>query len=216
MAAAPRLNDAVQRPGGDPALRGLALFFGAACAREPAAVGEALAAARGVGCEPARLHAAALQVVPFAGFPRAIEALGQLAAAGLPAGAAPAPPATAESARAGRAVFDAIYGAQAESVLAGLQRLAPGFGDWVLQGAYARVLAGPGLTLRERELLAVAALALMSQPAPLESHLRGALRNGSSVAEATDILATVAVLAAPAALTVLDRAVQRLSRSSEP
>ena len=106
-------------------------------------------------------------------------------------------------------------GQGAPAVLASLEALAPGFSNWVLTGAYARVLARPGLSLRERELLAIAALALMGLSAPLAGHLRGALRNGSSVDETRDILSTSRALttaASPDAIALIDRTLDRLSR----
>ena len=202
----------MHRPGGDPGLRALALFFAASCTDRPREADEALDLAVAAGVPARALHEAALQVMPYAGFPRAIDALGRLAArrAGPdgPLGPEPGP-------AAGRAVFGAVYGEGAPAVLASLEALAPGFSNWVLSGAYARVLARPGLSLRERELLAVAALALMGLSAPLAGHLRGALRNGSSPAEARDILSTsraLASAASPDAVELIDRTLARLSR----
>ena len=97
-------------------------------------------------------------------------------------------------------------------MLADLQGHAPGFGDWVLEDPYGRILARPGLDLRERELLAVSALALAALAAPLGGHIRGALRNGSSPAEVEDILRASRALGGPAVHAVVDQALDRLSR----
>jgi 4-carboxymuconolactone decarboxylase len=109
-------------------------------------------------------------------------------------------------------VWEAVYRDQADKVAGTLEGLIPGLSRWVIEDAYGRILSRPGLTLGERELLAVSALALMAQPAPLDSHLRGALRNGSSQSDVEDILRCSRPLASPAARDVVDRALARLSR----
>ena len=48
-----------------------------------------------------------------------------------------------------------------------------------LEAAYGRVLARPGLSVRTRELLAVAALQALAQKPQLIAHGRGALRCGA-------------------------------------
>jgi 4-carboxymuconolactone decarboxylase len=205
-----QLRLALTRPVGEPAVRALALAHGAACAGRFDAVPPLLDLAAELGAGPEALHEACLQVVAYGGFPRAIEALTLLSARRRE----PPPPAHREPApAAGRAVWDSIYSDQAEDVLAKLEALAPGFPHWVLDSAYRRILARPGLALRDRELLGVAALALMALPAPLGSHVRGALRNGSSADLVADILDTARVLAGPEALAVIDQAVDRLSRN---
>jgi 4-carboxymuconolactone decarboxylase len=201
---------AVRRPGGEPGLRCLALLHGACCAGRLQALPELLdlAAASGVG--EVALHEALLQVVAYGGFPRALEGLGALARQRR----TPPPPDRADPPpAAGRATWDAIYSEHADEVLAGLEALLPGLSRRVLEGAYRQILAREGLSLRDRELLAVAALGLMALPAPLGSHVRGALRNGSPPALVIDILDTARVLASPEALAVIDQAVDRISRN---
>ena len=200
----------VTRPGGEPGVRCLALIHGACCAGRFDALPPLLELAHELRLDGTALHEAALQVVAYGGFPRAIEGLSLLAASRRQ----PPPPARPDPApAAGRATWDAIYRDRGDEVLAGLEALAPGFPHWVLDSAYRRILARPGLSLRDRELLAVAALGLMALAAPLGSHVRGALRNGSSPALVTDILDSARVLAAPEALPVMDQAVDRLSRN---
>lgn len=216
MSLAQDIDDALRRPGGDPAVRCLALLHGAACAGRFDAVPAllALGAAHGLPPTDPRLLEMALQVVAYGGFPRTIELLTLLreARAGAPA-PAPAEALAGAVPGRGRAVWDAIYRNNAEEVLASLEELHPGFPGLVLEDAYGRLLARPGLSLAERELLAVAALALMGLAAPLGSHVRGALRNGSNSPAVMDILDSCRVLADPAALAVLAQAQDRLSRS---
>ncbi len=224
MSLAQDIDDTLRRPGGDPAVRCLALLHGAACAGRFDAVPALLARARAHGLPPTdpRVLETALQVVAYGGFPRAIELLSLLrdARAGAPAGAltetlaCPQPEAQPEAlARRGRVIWDAIYKHNADEVRTTLDELLPGFSRLVLEDAYGRLLARSGLTLAERELLAVAALGLMALPAPLGSHIRGALRNGSNLQAVMDILDSCRVLADPAALAVLSQAQDRLSRS---
>jgi alkylhydroperoxidase/carboxymuconolactone decarboxylase family protein YurZ len=210
-----QLADVVGRPGGEASLRCLALLHGASCIGRFDAVAILLPLARRLGADERRLHEAALQVVAYGGYPRAIEALTLLAAAR--AGQS-TPPATSDAdsaeppAARGRGVWDAIYRGGADEVLATLERLAPGFSEWILRDAYGRILARPGLPLVERELLAVSALALMGLAAPLGSHVRGALRTGAAPDQVADILHTCRPLADASALAVLEQALDRLAR----
>jgi len=209
------LEAAVLSPGGEPGLRCLALLHGATCIGRFDAVAELNALADRLRIPAERRREAALQVAAYGGFPRTIEGLTHLAGRG-PAG--PAGPAASderppsERRRAGRAVWDRIYAEQADPVLARLGALAPELPGWVLDDAYGRVLSRPGLSLAERELLGVAALALMGLAAPLASHVRGALRNGSNAGTVGDILRACRGLADPNALAVIDSALQRLER----
>lgn len=136
-----------------------------------------------------------LQAHLFAGFPRAVEAAGVLAASGglgqLEAGEVEESP--ADPAR-GRALFDALYGDQSAAVRGGLEALHPELARWIEEHAYARVLARPGLAPDRRELCAVAALAATAQERQLASHARGAVRLGASGAEVLEALAAVADL----------------------
>ena len=88
--------------------------------------------------------------------------------------------------RDARAVFAAAarHGlASGQPAPAMLARHHPDFARWILEHAYGRVLARPGLSADRRELLAVAALAALGQDRQLASHARGAVRCGASVAE---------------------------------
>jgi len=226
----------LRRPGLAPELRCLALLHGAACAGRFDALPALLAAAPVLGLPLAdpRVAETALQVVAYGGFPRAIEVLthlhrargrpaapgsgepgepGKSETSGAPGGREPTDDPRAQDAARGRRVWDAIYKDLAQDVLATLEDLHPGLPGLVLEDAYGAILARPGLSLAERELFAVAALALMALPAPLGSHIRGALRNGSNAPAVMDILDTCRVLADPAALAVLAQAQDRLSRS---
>jgi 4-carboxymuconolactone decarboxylase len=208
------LERTIGREGGDPGLRCLALIHGAACVGRFDAVRELLALALRLDVHGDRLRETMLQVVPYGGFPQAIEGLRLLDRSGAPrARTGPPDPVVRQQ---GRGVFEAIYRHHSDEVLSRLDALATGFSHWVLDDAYARVLARPGLSIAERELLAVAALTLMALPAPLESHIRGALLNGSTPDAVADILDSCRVLARTDALRVLERALDRLSKRIRP
>ena len=73
-----------------------------------------------------------------------------------------------------------------------LNALHPDLAVWIVRDGYGRVLSRPGLTARERELLAVAALAALGGlEKQLESHVRGARRVGASEAEIRAVLKAV-------------------------
>jgi 4-carboxymuconolactone decarboxylase len=210
VSALQQIEQVLRRPGADPGLRCLALLHGACCAGRFDTVPDLLELAVAAGVQDAALHEALLQVAAYGGFPRALEGLGLLARRRRtpPPPEPPDPPPAA-----GRATWDAVYREHSEEVLAGLEELLPGLSRRVLDGAYRQILSRAGLPLRDRELLAVAALGLMALAAPLGSHVRGALRNGSAPDLVIDILDTVRVLATPEALAVIDQAVDRISRN---
>lgn len=210
------LEAAVLGGPGDPGLRCLALLHGATCIGRFDLVAALHELADRLAIPAERRREAALQVAAYGGFPRTIEGLAVLAERATAAPAA-VPAAAERSAddrrRAGRDVWDKVYAEQADEVLAWLGSLAPELPGWVLDDAYGRVLSRPGLSLAERELLGVAALALMGLSAPLSSHVRGALRNGSNAPAVSDILRACRGLAPPSAQAVIDQALQRLDRN---
>ena len=171
-----------------------------------------LSSERGVSW--AEMEEAALQLVPYGGFPRAIELLTLLAARrpGPATVEAEAPAPRPQTVQAGHSVFVQVYGDNADKVLAGLDQLLPGFAPLVLEQAYGRILARPQLKLGERELLAVAALGLAALAAPLGSHVRGALLNGFPPGAVQDTLLTCNVLADQRARPVIAQALDRIER----
>lgn len=191
---------------GDLAL--LAALAACAAAGSGAGVREAAALARSHAVREPRLREVLRLVVPYAGYPRALAAF----AAARPGDAGPeeraeAPPEA--RAAAGVEAFAGVYGPGAPRVRAALEALAPPLPAWTLEHAYGRVIARPGLTLRERELLAVALLtALWTEGGglddPLLGHMRGALRQGASPEQVA-----AAVEAVPEALGAARKAAAR-------
>jgi len=210
-----QLDEALAAPGQPPGLRALALLHGAAVAGRGEQVGWLAERARRHGEPWERVEEAALQVVAYGGFPRAIDALLRVADLrdGAPRGSAREARGERERLADGRRVWDTIYAGHAEAVLATLEGVSPGFSGWVLDAAYGRILSRGVLELAERELLAVSALGLAGLPAPLGSHVRGALRAGSTVEAIQDILHLSALLADPRTVPVIEQARDRLSRN---
>jgi 4-carboxymuconolactone decarboxylase len=183
---------APQRPGAT-----LARLF-VACVLGRWAEVEGLRRSAGPG-EPDRAwREALLQVHVFAGFPRAVEAYGVLAAAGglgeLERGEMLA---EAEQPQRGRELFERVYAADAPRIRATLEAAHPDFARWIEGHAYGRILSRAGLDPASRELLAVCALAALGQDRQLASHVRGSLRCGATRAELEGALEAVADLIAP-------------------
>ena len=83
-----------------------------------------------------------------------------------------------------------------DKVRANLDAFDPDAARTVLGFAFADVVARPGLDLRTREMLTVAALTAMGTvPGQLEFHVRGALRSGVSRQEIVEIVLQMAVYA---------------------
>jgi alkylhydroperoxidase/carboxymuconolactone decarboxylase family protein YurZ/ADP-ribose pyrophosphatase YjhB (NUDIX family) len=173
-------------------LRSLLVLAAAAAIGDVALVARETTRALLLGETPQRVEEALLQVVPYAGFPRALLAFSAarplLGRAGAPIEAALDPAALLQS---GSALFARVYGPTADRVAAGLANLHPSLARWTQEFAYGRVLARPGLTLVERELLAVTILTTMGgADDPLLGHMRAAARLGASpeaVAAAVDV-----------------------------
>lgn len=101
--------------------------------------------------------------------------------------------------------------------------LAPDLGRWIVEFVFGEVYARPGLDLRTRQIVNVAALAALGNAVPqLEAHLNGALIAGVTQEELVEVLLQLAVYAGfPVALnglTALERvlAVRAATAVSEP
>lgn len=131
----------------------------------------------------------------FAGFPRAVEAAVVLQRAGGLGQPEPSElRAEPDLPEAGAALFETIYQDQTEAVRGILAGAHPELERWIIGHAYGRVLARPGLSAARRELLAVAALAVLGQNRQLSSHVRGARRCGASRAQLDAVLDAIAGL----------------------
>lgn len=156
--------------------------------------------ARDHGASRSEVEEVLLQATLFFGFPRTVTAFETLQHC-WPATTAPQQGALApaEQAAAGRALFDAIYERNAPAVHGLLASFHPDFHAFVIESAYGRVLARPGLGPMVRELLAVAGLAALHQLPQLVAHARGALRFGAELDLVRDCMAAGGIVGAQAA-----------------
>jgi len=171
----------MSKRGALPELLGLArVSVAAALGRERSLRREIRAALRS-GTVPARLDETLLQLVPFAGFARAINAFSVLRES-VPE-PAPAPVRRSGFRRRGEALCRRIYGPVYARMIGRMRGYHPELADWILEEGYGRVLSRPVLSIRERELIVVAVLSALRLPLQLESHVRGALRVGAAAGE---------------------------------
>ncbi|MFC9328110.1 carboxymuconolactone decarboxylase family protein [Kitasatospora sp. NPDC057015] len=81
---------------------------------------------------------------------------------------------------AGYRLLNELAGPQTQDrTLRGLDELAPGFPDWIVTSLFGGTYQRPGLELRDRQLLNLAALAALGGVEPqLADHVRNSLRIG--------------------------------------
>ncbi|WP_433576903.1 carboxymuconolactone decarboxylase family protein [Nocardia brasiliensis] len=108
----------------------------------------------------------------------------------------------------GLALLKEIGGPEGPAVLESLGDIAPDLGRITVEFGYGDILSRPGLTLRERELTTVGALAALGHAAPqLRWHINGALNVGCTRTEIVEVLIHASVYAGfPAALNGLTAA----------
>jgi alkylhydroperoxidase/carboxymuconolactone decarboxylase family protein YurZ len=132
-----------------------------------------------------------LQAVLFCGFPRVVTAFETLQEA-WPVPSAPTggsvPP--EQQAAAGRALFAGIYGRNTDAVDAMLRSFHADFHAFVLEAAYGRILARPGLSAKVRETIAVGLLAAQEQVRQFAGHARGAMHFGANKDELREAVVT--------------------------
>jgi len=76
-----------------------------------------------------------------------------------------------------------VYAGNYEKLLQNMESLNSDLADWIITYGYGRVLSRRGLSLKERELIAVASLAALGWRRQLRSHVLGALNAGASIPE---------------------------------
>jgi 4-carboxymuconolactone decarboxylase len=105
----------------------------------------------------------------------------------------------------GKRALAEIDGEAGRKVVAALADIAPDFATYLFEFPFGDIYSRPGLSLRDREIATVAALAAMGTATPqLKVHIEAALNVGLSQAEITEILMQMAVYAGfPAALNGL-------------
>lgn len=101
-----------------------------------------------------------------------------------------------------------IFGAGVESALKGLAATSPDLVRCLVEFPFGDVYPRPGLDLKTREMLTVAALTVLGYPqAELKDHIRGALNVGCTQDQILEIILQMAVYAGfPAALEAVKTA----------
>ena len=105
----------------------------------------------------------------------------------------------------GWAKLKEVDGLAGKNVIEGLRDIAPDFARLLIEFPFGDIYSRPGLDLKTRELIVVAALTAMGNAAPqLKVHLHGARNVGCSEQEIVEAIMQMAVYAGfPAALNGL-------------
>ncbi|AUG80943.1 Carboxymuconolactone decarboxylase [Kitasatospora sp. MMS16-BH015] len=101
--------------------------------------------------------------------------------------------------------------------LPGLEKLAPGFADWVVTSLFGGTYQRAGLELRDRQLLNLAALATLGGVDPqLTGHVRSSLRVGLTPEQIIEVFVHLApYIGTPKALAGLRVAAAALAEAGE-
>ena len=91
----------------------------------------------------------------------------------------------------GRAKLSEVHGERAVGTIESLGEL----GRLIIETAYGEVYSRPGLSIRERQIAAVAALVATGRSSQLPVHLRSSLRAGLTLDELREVLLETAVIA---------------------
>lgn len=160
-----------------------------------------LAGALHAGCAPAALLELLIHLVPYAGFPAALNGISVLRSVfqeqGVSVAAAEAPNlSTAERHALGLANLQRIDGVAGERVITALQDIAPDLARYIVDFAFGEIYARPGLDLLSRELVTIAALGAMGSATPqLKVHVHGFLNVGGSVLQLREAIIQLAAYA---------------------
>ena len=108
----------------------------------------------------------------------------------------------------GLAMMRKMFGPGIDAALKSLQAASPDLARCLVEFPFADVYARPGLDLKVREMLTVAALTVLGYPqAELKDHIRGALNVGCTPDQILEIILQMAVYAGfPAALEAVKTA----------
>jgi 4-carboxymuconolactone decarboxylase len=108
----------------------------------------------------------------------------------------------------GLETMQTIFGLGIESALKGMAATSPALARCLVEFPFADVYPRPGLDLKTREMLTVAALTVLGYPqAELKEHIQGALNVGCTRDEILEIILQMAVYAGfPAALEAVKTA----------
>jgi L-asparaginase II len=134
---------------------------------------------------------ALVQSYLFLGYPSALQALARWRRIRRRPAVGSVNEAPESWAKRGPQVCERVYGSQYAGLRRNISALHPDLDRWMVVEGYGKVLGRPGLSLRDRELLIVAILAVQGAPTQLHSHLRGAVRAGVALGELETVLAEI-------------------------
>lgn len=105
----------------------------------------------------------------------------------------------------GAAKLAEVDGQAGQNVIDALQDIAPDFANYVIEFPFGDIYSRDGLSLRDRQIATIAALAALGNAQPqLKIHIQAGLNVGLSQQEITEVLMQMAVYAGfPAALNGL-------------
>lgn len=117
----------------------------------------------------------------------------------------------------GLATMRKMFGPGIDSALKSLEAASPGLARCLVEFPFADVYTRPGLDLKTREMLTVAALTVLGYPqAELKDHIRGALNVGCTPDQILEIILQMAVYAGfPAALEAVRTAASVFGEARE-
>lgn len=96
-------------------------------------------------------------------------------------------------ARGVKKLFD-VNGEIGKQAVAALKSVSPDFARILVEVSYGEIYSRPGLDLKQRELCAIAAIAVQGNaPIPLKAHIHGALRAGASRDEVVEVLIQILI-----------------------
>lgn len=95
-----------------------------------------------------------------------------------------------------------IHGEVGQQTINNLQKIAPDLANYIIEFAFGDIYARPGLDLKTRQIITVAALTALGNAQPqLKVHIYGALNIGCTREEIIEVIIQMAVYAGfPAAL----------------
>jgi 4-carboxymuconolactone decarboxylase len=108
----------------------------------------------------------------------------------------------------GSELLDQIHTGGGAKLVEGLSDVAPDLARYIVQFGFGDVYARPGLSLRDRQLATVAALAALgTAQAQLVAHIEGALAVGVTREEVVEVIIQMALYGGfPAAMNAVDAA----------
>ncbi|SDN12914.1 carboxymuconolactone decarboxylase family protein [Actinomyces ruminicola] len=164
-----------------------------------------------VGCKPEGIVETFIHLTVYAGFPAALNAIGIARDVFAEKGVAVSPSEQRTSPRdrfdVGSVFLERVDGHGGTDVVDGLADIAPDLGRFIVEYSFGDVYSRSGLTLREREMVTVAACSALGTCVPqLGLHMQGFFNVGGTRDELVELLIQIAVYAGfPASLNALSQ-----------